>query len=157
MIFIDIYYLLLFFTVNEINGIINSKTPFSITKVKGAREYDGFDYWTSFFTHRGYAVFRPNFRGSSGYGKQFADSQMQGWRLTMQEDITVATKWLIEKNIADPNRICIVAAVYGGYAAAMATVKSPDLFQCAISFAGVMDLERLVNKSRHFLNKKLVR
>tara|TARA_R110002033_G_scaffold70312_1_gene121722 strand:+ start:335 stop:487 length:153 start_codon:yes stop_codon:yes gene_type:complete len=50
-----------------------------------------------------------------------------------------------------------VAAVYGGYAAAMATVKSPDLFQCAISFAGVMDLERLVNKSRHFLNKKLVR
>tara|TARA_R110000772_G_scaffold58087_4_gene131478 strand:+ start:2447 stop:2725 length:279 start_codon:yes stop_codon:yes gene_type:complete len=92
MIFIDIYYLLLFFTVNEINGIINSKTPFSITKVKGAREYGGFDYWTSFFTHRGYAVFRPNFRGSSGYGKQFADSQMQGWRLTMQEDITVATK-----------------------------------------------------------------
>ena len=123
----------------------------------GAREYDGFDYWTSFFTNRGYAVFRPNFRGSSGYGKQFANSQMQGWGLTMQDDITDATQWLIDEKIADPNRICIVGASYGGYAAAMATVKSPDLFKCAISFAGVMDLQRLVSKSRYFLNKKFVK
>lgn len=123
----------------------------------GAREYDGFDYWTSFFTNRGYAVFRPNFRGSSGYGKQFAESQMQGWGLTMQDDITDATKWLIKENIADPERICIVGASYGGYAAAMAAVKSPDLFQCAISFASVMDLERLVRKSRYFLNRKFVK
>lgn len=123
----------------------------------GAREYDGFDYWTSFFTNRGYAVFRPNFRGSSGYGKQFANSQMQGWGLTMQDDITDATQWLIDEKIADPNRICIVGASYGGYAAAMATVKSPDLFKCAISFAGVMDLQRLVSESRYFLNKKFVK
>ena len=123
----------------------------------GAREYDGFDYWTSFFVNRGYAVFRPNFRGSSGYGKQFADSQMQGWGLTMQDDISDAAQWLITEKIADPNRMCIVGASYGGYAAAMAAVKTPDLFKCAISFAGVMDLEDLVSKSRKFLNKKFVR
>ncbi|GAC04492.1 alpha/beta hydrolase family protein [Paraglaciecola chathamensis] len=123
----------------------------------GAREYSGFDYWTSFFINRGYAVFRPNFRGSSGYGKQFADSQMQGWGLTMQDDITDAAKWLVDEKIADPKRMCIVGASYGGYAATMAATKTPDLFQCAISFAGVMDLKRLVSKSRHFLNKKFVR
>ena len=123
----------------------------------GAREYDGFDYWTSFFNNRGYAVFRPNFRGSSGYGKQFADSQMQGWGLTMQDDLTDAAQWLISEKIADPQRMCIVGASYGGYAAAMAAVKTPDLFKCAISFAGVMDLEDLVSKSRNFINKKFVR
>lgn len=121
-----------------------------------AREYDGFDYWTSFFSNRGYAVFRPNFRGSSGYGKQFADSQMKGWGLTMQDDLTDAGHWLVSENIADPKRMCIVGASYGGYAAAMAAVKTPDLFKCAISFAGVMDLEDLVSKSRHYLNKKFI-
>lgn len=123
----------------------------------GAREYDGFDYWTSFFANRGYAVFRPNFRGSSGYGKQFADSQMRGWGLTMQDDLSDAAHWLVNEKIADPQRICIVGASYGGYAAAMAAVKTPDLFKCAVSFAGVMDLEQLVSKSRNFLNKKFVR
>lgn len=123
----------------------------------GAREYDGFDYWTSFFINRGYAVFRPNFRGSSGYGKQFADSQMQGWGLTMQDDLTDAAQWLVEQKIADPQRMCIVGASYGGYAAAMAAAKTPDLFQCAVSFAGVMDLEQLVSDSRHYTNKKFVR
>lgn len=123
----------------------------------GAREYDGFDYWTSFFAHRGYAVFRPNFRGSTGYGRQFAESQMQAWGLTMQDDLTDAAHWLVEQNIADPKRICIVGASYGGYAAVMAAVKTPELFKCAVSFAGVMDLEMLVRKSRHFINKKFVK
>ncbi len=75
----------------------------------------------------------------------------------MQDDITDAAKWLVDEKIADPKRMCIVGASYGGYAATMAATKTPDLFQCAISFAGVMDLKRLVSKSRHFLNKKFVR
>jgi dipeptidyl aminopeptidase/acylaminoacyl peptidase len=122
----------------------------------GAREYDGFDYWTSFFANRGYAVFRPNFRGSSGYGYKFAQSQMQGWGLTMQDDLTDAAHWLIAEKIADPQRLCIVGASYGGYAAAMAAVKTPDLFTCAISFAGVSDLRKIVFKSRYYTNKKFV-
>jgi dipeptidyl aminopeptidase/acylaminoacyl peptidase len=123
----------------------------------GAREYDGFDYWTSYFVSRGYAVFRPNFRGSTGYGRQFAESQMQAWGLSMQDDLSDAAHWLVEQKIADPNRMCIVGASYGGYAAMMAAVKTPDLFQCAVSFAGVMDLDRLVRGSRHFLHKKFVK
>jgi dipeptidyl aminopeptidase/acylaminoacyl peptidase len=123
----------------------------------GAREMDGFDYWTSFFSNQGYAVFRPNFRGSSGYGYKFAQSQMKGWGLTMQDDLTDATHWLIDEKIADPKRICIVGASYGGYAAAMAAVKTPDLFKCAISFAGVSDLKKLVNNSRRYTNSKFVK
>jgi dipeptidyl aminopeptidase/acylaminoacyl peptidase len=123
----------------------------------GARESDGFDYWTSFFANRGYAVFRPNFRGSTGYGYEFAQSQMQGWGLTMQDDLTDAAQWLVKQNIADPKRMCIVGASYGGYAATMAAVKTPDLFKCAVSFAGVMDLKALVRKSRKYLNSKFVK
>lgn len=123
----------------------------------GAREYDGFDYWTSFFANRGYAVFRPNFRGSTGYGYEFAQSQMQGWGLTMQDDLTDAAKWLVSEKIAQANNICIVGASYGGYAAVMAAVKTPNLFKCAISFAGVTNLKELVIKSRRFVNNKFVK
>ena len=121
-----------------------------------ARDNDGFDYWSSFFVNRGYAVFRPNFRGSSGYGYEFAQSQMKGWGLTMQDDLTDAAKWLVSENIADSKRMCIVGASYGGYAAAMAAVKTPDLFTCAISFAGVSDLRKIVFKSRNYINNKFV-
>ncbi|TDF34770.1 S9 family peptidase [Alteromonadaceae bacterium M269] len=122
----------------------------------GSREYAGFDYWTSFFTNRGYAVFRPNFRGSTGYGYEFAQSQMKGWGLTMQDDLTDAAHWLIDKGIADPKRICIVGASYGGYAATMAAVKTPNLFKCAISFAGISNLRQLVGESRNYINSKFV-
>jgi dipeptidyl aminopeptidase/acylaminoacyl peptidase len=122
----------------------------------GARDNNGFDYWTSFFTDRGYAVFRPNFRGSSGYGYKFAQGQMKGWGLLMQDDLTDAAKWLVAEKIADPQRMCIVGASYGGYAAAMAAVKTPKLFKCAVSFAGVSDLRNIVFKSRLYTNKKFV-
>lgn len=123
----------------------------------GARESDGFDYWTSFFANRGYAVFRPNFRGSTGYGYEFAQSQMKGWGLTMQDDLTDAANWLVEQKIAKPDSMCIVGASYGGYAATMAAVKTPDLFKCAISFAGVTNLKKLVIRSRRYTNSKFVK
>lgn len=121
-----------------------------------SRDYNGFDYWTSFFTNQGYAVFRPNFRGSKGYGYEFSQSKIKNWGMIMQDDLTDAARWLISENIADPNRICIVGASYGGYAASMAAVKTPSLFKCAVSFAGVSDLRDIVFKSRYYTNKKFV-
>jgi dipeptidyl aminopeptidase/acylaminoacyl peptidase len=122
----------------------------------GARDYQGFDYWTAFMSHRGYAVFRPNFRGSSGYGKAFSQAQMKRWGLEMQDDITDATHWLVKEGIAKEDKICIVGASYGGYAATMATVKTPDLFACAVSFAGVMHLPKLAYRQRRFLGGDLI-
>ena len=123
----------------------------------GARDVDGFDYWTSFFNSRGYAVFRPNFRGSDGYGYEFSQSQMKAWGLEMQDDLTDAVDWLVEEGVADPERVCIVGASYGGYAAAMGVVKTPEKFKCAVSFAGVMNLRRLVMDARQYVGYRLVK
>jgi dipeptidyl aminopeptidase/acylaminoacyl peptidase len=117
----------------------------------------GFDYFSSFFTNRGYAVFQPNFRGSSGRGHDFMMQAVGGMGLAMQDDLEDAVKFLVDKKIADPKKICIVGASYGGYAALMGAVKTPDLFQCAISFAGISDIKKLRDGSRYFMNKNAMR
>lgn len=122
----------------------------------GARDYAGFDYWTSYLNSRGYAVFRPNFRGSTGYGYEFAQSQMAEWGLSMQDDLTDATHWLIEQGVAKKDKVCIVGASYGGYAATMGVVKEPELYACAVSFAGVTDLEKLRIRGRRYVNSKFL-
>ena len=123
----------------------------------GARDFCGFDYWTSYFTNKGYAVLRPNFRGSQGYGFDFAQSQMKSWGLSMQDDITDAANWMVEQGYATKDNMCIVGASYGGYAALMAAVKTPELFQCAVSFAGVSSLKHIVIHARSFVNSDLVK
>ena len=123
----------------------------------GARDFSGFAYWTAYFINKGYAVLRPNFRGSRGYGFSFAQSQMKGWGLAMQDDITDGARWMVEQGYAQENNLCIVGASYGGYAALMATVKTPELFKCAVSFAGVSSLKHLVQSSRSFLNNEFVK
>jgi dipeptidyl aminopeptidase/acylaminoacyl peptidase len=62
----------------------------------------------------------------------------------MQDDLTDAVQWAIAQRIADPKRICIVGGTYGGYAALMGLVKTPELYRCAVSFAGVTDLPDLI-------------
>ena len=79
---------------------------------------------------------------------------MKGRELTMQDDLTDAANWLVEQNIAKPESMCIVGDSYGGYAAAMAVVKTPDLFRCAISFTDVTNLKKLVINSRKYTNNK---
>lgn len=117
----------------------------------------GFDYWTQFFANRGYAVLQMNFRGSYGYGFDFMQMGLQGWGAQMQDDVEDGTRWLIAQGIADPKRICIVGASYGGYAALMGAVKTPDLYQCVVSFAGVTDVEALVKSSRSYTNYEMVK
>ena len=121
------------------------------------RDGGGFNFWVAYFTSRGYAVLRPNFRGSSGYGFSFKASQMQNWGMAMQDDVVDGTQWMIDQGYADKNKICIVGASYGGFAALAATVKSPEVYKCAVSFAGVSDLDRLVRREQGFLDGKLVK
>lgn len=118
---------------------------------------EGFDYWTQFFANRGYAVLQMNFRGSHGYGFDFMQMGLQGWGLQMQDDVEDGTRWLIKQGVADPGRICIVGASYGGYAALMGAVKTPELYQCVVSFAGVTDVEALVKSHRNFTNYEIVK
>ena len=125
----------------------------------GPISYDGsgFDYWTQFFANKGYAVLQMNFRGSSGYGHNFMQQGLGKWGQAMQDDVEDGARWLIKNGIADKERMCIVGASYGGYAALMGAIKSPELYQCVISFAGVTDVEQLVKSSRRFTNYDIVK
>lgn len=89
---------------------------------------------------RGYAVLQPQFRGSAGFGRSFELAGHREWGRRMQDDITAGAEWLAAQGIADARRICIYGGSYGGYAALWAAVKTPDLFRCVASFAGVSDL-----------------
>ena len=122
-----------------------------------ARDYSGFDYWSELFASRGYVVLQPNFRGSFGYGFDFLREGERGWGGKMQDDLQDAASYLIKNDYALADKICIAGGSYGGYAALMAVVKHPETFQCAASFAGVTDLEDIVQRARYFTNKELIR
>lgn len=109
-----------------------------------------FDYWAHFFATRGYAVLQMNYRGSDGQGLEFRNSGLQKWGKEMQDDIEDGALAMIEKGIADPDRICIVGASYGGYAALEGVVKTPDRYRCAISVNGVSDVFKLVLENSVF-------
>lgn len=113
-----------------------------------ARDAVGFDWWAQFLANRGYAVLQPNYRGSSGYGHKFTEAGLHQWGLKIQDDITDGVKKMIADGIADPKRICIVGASYGGYAALAGAAFTPDLYACAASFAGISDLPAMLHRER---------
>jgi dipeptidyl aminopeptidase/acylaminoacyl peptidase len=118
-----------------------------------ARETDEFDYWSQFLSSRGYAVLQANFRGSSGYGRDFMAGGYQQWGQKMQDDIIDGLQWMIEEKIADPDNVCIVGGSYGGYAALVAAYQTPQHFKCAVSFAGVSDLRKTIMGLRQFVDR----
>lgn len=105
-----------------------------------ARDSWDFNGEVQLLAARGYAVLQPQFRGSSGFGKAFLTAGYGQWGLAMQDDITDGVRWLVEQGHADPQRICIYGASYGGYAALWGLAKNPELYRCGISFAGVSDI-----------------
>lgn len=107
------------------------------------RDSAAWDFLSQFLANRGYAVLRPNFRGSEGYGYQHKNAGENQWGGLMQDDVTDATRWMIDQGYADPNRICIVGYSYGGYAALMGAIKEPELYQCAASGNGVANIPAL--------------
>ena len=104
------------------------------------RDTWGFNPEAQFLANRGYAVLQINFRGSTGYGRKFWEASRKQWGLAMQDDITDGVEWLVREGIADPKRICIYGASYGGYATLMGLVKTPDLYACGIDYVGVSNL-----------------
>ncbi len=116
-----------------------------------ARDDESWDWWTQFLADRGYAVIQPNYRGSSGYGTEFIKRGEGEWGLAMQDDLNDAVAALAAQGIADPKRVCVVGASYGGYAAMRAAQRDGKLYRCAISYAGVSDLARMRTYDGNFL------
>ncbi|MGO1542315.1 MAG: prolyl oligopeptidase family serine peptidase [Luteimonas sp.] len=110
-----------------------------------ARDYTGWDGsgWVPFLTSRGYAVLRPQYRGSAGLGRALWLAGDAEWGQKMQDDKDDGAAWLVEQGIADPGRLAIFGYSYGGFAAAAAVVRPDSPYQCAISGAPVTDLGRL--------------
>lgn len=100
----------------------------------------GFSPDTQFLASRGYLVIQPEFRGSTGYGDTLFKAGWKQWGLGMQDDVTDATKWAIAQGLADPKRIAIAGASYGGYATMMGLVKEPELYKAGINWVGVTDI-----------------
>lgn len=95
---------------------------------------------TQFLASRGYAVLEPSFRGTTGLGSKHMLSSFKQWGLAMQNDVADGTRYLISKGIADPKRICIAGASYGGYATLMGLINDPDLYKCGFEWVGVTDI-----------------
>jgi dipeptidyl aminopeptidase/acylaminoacyl peptidase len=114
-----------------------------------SQDDEGFDWWAQAFASRGYAVFQPNFRGSTNRGEKFIQAGYGEWGRKMQTDISDGLAMLAEKDIIDPERACIVGASYGGYAALAGVTLQQGLYRCAVSVAGVADvslMSRLENR-----------
>ena len=107
----------------------------------GVRDTWGYDTDAQFLASRGYAVLQPNYRGSGGYGREFINKGRHQWGRAMQDDLTDGVKWAIAEGIADPARVAIYGASYGGYAALAGAMLTPDLYACAVNYVGAADLE----------------
>ena len=113
-----------------------------------SRDTVGFDAMAQAFAAQGWLVLQPNFRGSSGYGRRFAEAGYRQWAKRMQDDVTDAVDDLVKHGVADRQRIVIYGSSYGGYAALTGAVVTPDLYRAAVSLAGVSDLDVFLNYTR---------
>jgi len=107
----------------------------------------GWDPQVQFLTSRGYAVLQPEFRGSTGFGAKHFEAGFKQWGLKMQEDLADGARWAIAQGYADPKRICIAGASYGGYATLMGLAKNPELFRCGFEWVGVTDIHLMFEAS----------
>ncbi len=140
----------------EIHGFLTlpagktSKLPLVVMPHGGPNVRDVwiYDGWVQFLASRGYAVLQMNYRGSPGYGTDFYEKGRQQIGRAIQTDIDDGARWAIARGIADPARVGIFGASYGGYSALFALGRSPDLYRCGISFAGPSDWKQIVTEDR---------
>ncbi|HWU79853.1 MAG TPA: alpha/beta fold hydrolase, partial [Caulobacter sp.] len=100
--------------------------------------------WSQALASRGYAVLRPNFRGSDGFGYSFVKAGFGQWGKAMQTDLSDGVRYLAKQGTIDPKRVCIVGGSYGGYAALAGATLDRGVYRCAASIAGLADLKRFV-------------
>ncbi|WP_342535077.1 S9 family peptidase [Lysinibacillus sp. FSL K6-1151] len=110
-----------------------------------ARDMWGFNPEVQLLANRGYAVLQVNFRSSTGYGKEFLQAGNKQWGLKIQDDITDGVQWAIDQGIADPERIGIYGASFGGYATLAGITYTPDLYAAAVDYVGVSNIFTLLN------------
>ena len=108
------------------------------------RDLWGYDPYAQWLANRGYAVLQPNFRASTGYGKQYLNAGDRQWAGAMHTDLLDGKDWVVKQGIADPRKICIMGGSYGGYATLAGVAFSPDAFACGVDIVGPSNLNTLL-------------
>lgn len=109
-----------------------------------ARDTWGYDSQAQWLTNRGYAVLQVNFRGSTGYGKDFLNVANRQWAATMHDDLIDAVNWLVEQGIADSQKVAIMGGSYGGYATLVGLTFTPEVFAAGVDIVGPSNLVTLL-------------
>lgn len=112
-----------------------------------------YDDDAQFLASRGYLVLQVNYRGSGGRGEDFREAGYLKWGTRIQQDLIDGVKWAIAQKYADPKRICVYGASFGGYSAMMTVIRAPGLFKCAVGYAGIYDLAMMYQKGDIHENK----
>jgi dipeptidyl aminopeptidase/acylaminoacyl peptidase len=140
-------------------GLAPKKLPAIVLPHGGpsSRDVWGFDWLAQFFAARGYAVIQPNYRGSDGYGDNFlGENAFKDWRKAMS-DIGDASRYLVDKGIADPGKLAIVGWSYGGYAALQEATLEPTRYKAVVAIAPVTDLGALKREAEGFTSVRLTK
>ena len=116
-----------------------------------SRSNSSFWFLSQFIASRGFVVLQPNFRGSTGYGREFAAAGVKQWGGRMQDDVDDAANWLVEQGLADAERLCIVGWSYGGYSAAIGAIRNPELYRCAVSINAPLNLPRMISEDKRYI------
>ena len=109
-----------------------------------ARDGYGFNSIHQMLANRGYAVLSTNFRGSTGFGKNFINAGNKQWGLAMHDDLIDAVNWAIGEGIAMPDQVAIMGGSYGGYATLAGLAFTPETFACGVDIVGPSNLETLL-------------
>jgi dipeptidyl aminopeptidase/acylaminoacyl peptidase len=141
-------------TGSDTNGDGRPETPRALVIAPHggpwARDSYGFNPTHQWLANRGYAVMSVNYRGSTGFGRAFLNAGNREWGARMQEDLLDAVQWAVANGVADPERIAIVGAGYGAYAALTALTTTPDQFRCAAAYGAPGSLGAMIENTPQF-------
>ncbi len=123
---------------------LNLPTVINVHGGPWARDGWGYNAEAQWLADRGYLCVQVNYRGSTGYGKDFVNLANKEWGAKMHDDVIDAVQWVISQGYADPERVAIYGGSYGGYAALAAAAFTPDVFRCAVDIVGPSNLKTLI-------------
>ncbi|HEY4410935.1 MAG TPA: S9 family peptidase [Acidimicrobiia bacterium] len=109
-----------------------------------ARDSWGLNAEAQWLANRGYVAVQVNFRGSTGYGKEFVNAGNKQWAAAMHDDLIDAVDYVVKQGWVDPARVAISGGSYGGYAALVGATFTPDVFCCAVDVVGPSNLQTLI-------------
>jgi len=109
-----------------------------------ARDGWGYNSLHQWLSNRGYAVLSVNFRGSTGFGKDFINAGNKQWAAKMHDDLIDAVNWAINEGIANKEKVAIMGGSYGGYATLVGLTFTPKVFACGVDIVGPSNLNTLL-------------